>query len=118
MLHGLQRVISVGATRVVVPGLFPIGCFPLYLTAFQTNNSNAYDKNKCLKELNSFSKYHNGKLQEAIQELKREYPHVVIVYGDYYHAFEWLYNHAVHLGEPTFPCNNKNTSEASIFHSS
>ncbi|KAF7138710.1 hypothetical protein RHSIM_Rhsim07G0189800 [Rhododendron simsii] len=95
---GVKRVISVGGTRVVVPGIFPFGCFPLYLTAFQTNDSTAYDKDKCLKELNSFSKYHNGKLQEAIQELKREYPHVVIVYGDYYHAFEWLYNHAVHLG--------------------
>lgn len=102
MVYTLQRVVSVGAIRVVVPGLFPIGCFPLYLSAFQTSNSTAYDKDKCLKEINSFVKYHNGKLQEAIQELQREYyPHVVIVYGDYYHAFEWLYNHAVHLGEPT-----------------
>lgn len=99
---GLQGVISYGAIRVVVPGNFPKGCSPLYLTAFQTSNSTAYDEHHCLKELNSFSNYHNKQLQEGIQELKREYPNVVIVYADYNQAFQWLLNNAQYLGKSYF----------------
>ncbi|XP_057466267.1 acetylajmalan esterase-like [Actinidia eriantha] len=97
----VRRVIHYGAVRVVVPGNFPIGCMPIYLTAFQTNDSAAYDKHHCLKQLNNFSVYHNNQLQEAIEELKREYPNVVILYGDYYHAFQWLFSRAAYLGFET-----------------
>ncbi|KAF7139277.1 hypothetical protein RHSIM_Rhsim07G0189400 [Rhododendron simsii] len=99
IISGVRRaIVSYGAVRVVVPGNFPMGCLPIYLTLFKTNNSNAYDKHRCLIDINSLAVYHNEKLQEAIQELKTEYPEVVIVYGDYYHAFLWLFDHAVQLG--------------------
>ncbi|XP_031269570.1 GDSL esterase/lipase At5g03980-like [Pistacia vera] len=88
------RVIENGARRVIIPGNFPIGCFPIYLTGFQTNDSTAYDELHCLKGLNNFSMYHNECLQQAIQELKLQYPNVAIVYGDYYNAFLWLLRHA------------------------
>ncbi|KAG5541586.1 hypothetical protein RHGRI_021427 [Rhododendron griersonianum] len=99
IISGVRRVIvSYGAVKVVVPGIFPNGCFPIYLTLFQTNDSSAYDKHRCLKDINAFAYYHNEKLLEAIQEFKKEYPDVVIVYGDYYRAFLWLFDHAVELG--------------------
>ncbi|KAG5536460.1 hypothetical protein RHGRI_024029 [Rhododendron griersonianum] len=101
------QVIGYGAARVVVPGNFPIGCFPIYLTAFQSNNPNDYDEHHCLKELNSFSNYHNDKLQEVIQHLQREYPNTVIVYGDYYQAFQWLFQNAAYLGEFIYPLREK-----------
>ncbi|KAF7137478.1 hypothetical protein RHSIM_Rhsim07G0189900 [Rhododendron simsii] len=102
-----ERVIRYGAIRVVVPGNFPKGCSPLYLTAFQTSNSTAYDEHHCLKELNSLSNYHHKQLQEGIQELKREHPNVVIVYADYNQAFQWLLNNAQYLG-----FDNKSTLKA------
>lgn len=109
-LYELQRVISrYGAVRVIVPGLFPRGCSPVYLTIFQTSNSSAYDKHGCLKEINSIAYYHNEKLQEAILELKREYPDAIVVYGDYSRAFQWVFDHAVQFGELIYPCNEKNT---------
>ncbi|KAH7846885.1 hypothetical protein Vadar_019317 [Vaccinium darrowii] len=96
---GVRRVImSYGAVRVVVPGVLPTGCNPIHLTFFQTNDSSAYDKRGCLKEVNSLVSYHNKKLQEAIQELKREYPDVVIVYSDLERAFLWIFDNAEHLG--------------------
>ncbi|KAH7845576.1 hypothetical protein Vadar_003670 [Vaccinium darrowii] len=98
IMDAVKQVIGYGAVRVVVPGNFPIGCLPIYLTAFQTNNSNAYDEQHCLKDLNSFSKYHNDQLQQAIQELQKGYPNVVIAYGDYYQAFQWLFQNAQYLG--------------------
>ncbi|KAH1030393.1 hypothetical protein J1N35_042567 [Gossypium stocksii] len=93
-----KRVIGYGATRLVVPGNFPIGCFPVYLTKYQTNDATAYDELHCLKELNNFSIYHNDLLQKAIGELKEEHPDVIVVYGDYYNAFLWLLSKGDVLG--------------------
>ena len=75
---------------------------PIYLTAFQTNNLAAYDEHHCLKQLNNFSIYHNDQLKQAIEELKREYPNVVIVYGNYYNAFEWLFRRDRYLGKSVY----------------
>ena len=83
---------------------------PIYLTAFQTNNSAAYDEHHCLKHLNNFSIYHNDQLKQAIEELKREYPNAVIVYGDYYNAFEWLFHRAPYLGESIYTLKKQETS--------
>ncbi|KAE9448614.1 hypothetical protein C3L33_19485, partial [Rhododendron williamsianum] len=96
--NAVRRVIDHGAVRVVVPGNFPIGCFPIYLTGFKTNNSTAYDDNNCLRDLNELSKFHNDQLQRAIGELNKEFPNAVITYGDYYNAFDWLFRSAAYLG--------------------
>lgn len=84
---------------MVVPGNFPIGCFPIYLTGFKTNNSTAYDDNNCLRDLNELSKFHNDQLQRAIGELNKEFPNAVVTYGDYYNAFDWLFRSAAYLGK-------------------
>ncbi|XVF56513.1 hypothetical protein PTKIN_Ptkin06aG0127300 [Pterospermum kingtungense] len=100
--YAVKRVIGYGATRVIVPGNFPIGCFPIYLTKFQTNDTSAHDELHCLKEFNNFSIYHNHRLQQAISELKEELPNVIIVYANYYNAFLWLFSKANMLGMPGF----------------
>ncbi|XP_021593074.1 GDSL esterase/lipase At5g03980 [Manihot esculenta] len=97
----VARVIGFGATRVVVPGNFPIGCMPIYLTGFHTNDtndSNAYDELHCLKGLNNFAIYHNELLQQGIIALQEEHPHGTIVYGDYYNAYKWVLQKAALLG--------------------
>ncbi|KAK3001213.1 hypothetical protein RJ639_022049 [Escallonia herrerae] len=96
--NAAKRVIQDGAVRVIVPGKFPIGCLPIYLTAFETNDSAPYDGHHCFKSFNNFAMYHNEHLQQAIKELKEEYQNATIVYGNYYDAFQWLYGHARYLG--------------------
>ncbi|ESQ40362.1 hypothetical protein EUTSA_v10015988mg [Eutrema salsugineum] len=83
-----RDVIRAGAVNVVIPGNFPVGCFPIYLTSFPVKDPKAYDDKGCLKHLNEFAMDHNNQLQEAIASLKKEFPDVVIVYGDYYKAFQ------------------------------
>ncbi|KAJ6305932.1 hypothetical protein OIU76_003064 [Salix suchowensis] len=95
------KVIGHGARRVVVPGNFPIGCFPVYLSQFQPNDTAAYDEFKCIKGLNSFSSYHNELLKQTVEGLKKQYPDVIIVYGDYYKAFMSIYQNAQSLGFDT-----------------
>ncbi|KAK4492945.1 hypothetical protein RD792_000272 [Penstemon davidsonii] len=94
IIQAVKKVISFGATRVVVPGNLPIGCLPIYQTAFQTNISKSYDDNQCLKELNGFAMYHNEQLQQALVNLKQEKPNAIIIYGDYYNAYQFLHEYA------------------------
>lgn len=96
--EAVQEVIGLGATNIVVPGNFPIGCVPLYLVKFATNDVSKYDELQCLKDYNDFSKYHNELLIGAIQELQQEHPDVTIAYGDYYSALTWVIRHAPRLG--------------------
>ncbi|WRX25187.1 hypothetical protein QQP08_017674 [Theobroma cacao] len=96
-----QEVVGYGATRVIVPGNFPIGCLPIYLTGFQSNHSAAYDGFHCLKGLNKLAIHHNNLLKRAIKELRNDLPNAIIVYGDYYNAFLQLLRKAELLGFDT-----------------
>uniref|UniRef100_A0A803N5F7 Uncharacterized protein n=1 Tax=Chenopodium quinoa TaxID=63459 RepID=A0A803N5F7_CHEQI len=96
--RAVEQLISLGATRVVIPGNFPIGCLPIYLTTYQTNNANMYDELHCLRELNEFATYQNNFLQQTIRELQRENPTVTIIYGDYFTALRELLQNATSLG--------------------
>ncbi|CAA0821054.1 GDSL esterase/lipase [Striga hermonthica] len=99
ILNGVRRTIELGAKRVVVPGNFPVGCIPIYKTAFQTNNPSAYDNNRCLKHLNEFAEYHNRELQNGINKMiQEEKSNAVIVYADYYRAYEFLLRFAKYHG--------------------
>lgn len=98
IVHGVKRVIDFGATRIIVPGNFPIGCVTAMLTRLMTNKTTAYDEHHCLKDLNSLAAFYNHHLQQAIQEMKKKYPKITLVYGDYYNAYLWLLQNAVRLG--------------------
>ncbi|KZV33202.1 acetylajmalan esterase [Dorcoceras hygrometricum] len=90
----IRRVIEFGAARIVVPGLFPMGCGPVLLTKFP----GPYDEYHCLKPYNDLAKYHNQKLMVAIEEVRREHPNVIIVYADYYAAYLSILRDASKLG--------------------
>ncbi|XP_019196398.1 PREDICTED: acetylajmalan esterase-like isoform X2 [Ipomoea nil] len=81
IMVAVKKVISYGATRIIVPGNFPIGCIPMYLTGFQTNEPSAYDEHHCLRDFNNLSIYHNDLLKQAIQDLQKQHPHVTMIYG-------------------------------------
>ncbi|XP_070048601.1 acetylajmalan esterase-like [Nicotiana tomentosiformis] len=41
IIQGVRRVIGFGATQIVLPGNFPIGCIPISPTQLRTNDSTA-----------------------------------------------------------------------------
>ncbi|XP_009765905.1 GDSL esterase/lipase At5g03980-like isoform X2 [Nicotiana sylvestris] len=98
IIQGVRTVISFGATRIIVPGNFPIGCLPIFLTQFRTSDSTAYDEYHCLQDLNDLAIFFNDHLKQAIQELKEEHSNIALVYGDYYNAYMWLLQNAMFLG--------------------
>uniref|UniRef100_A0A0D9YBN0 Esterase n=1 Tax=Oryza glumipatula TaxID=40148 RepID=A0A0D9YBN0_9ORYZ len=83
----ITELINLGAKKLVVPGNFPIGCVPLYLSIFPSQKEDYYDeKTGCIKWLNEFTEYHNRLLQEELEKLRNLYPDVSIIYADYYGA--------------------------------
>ena len=82
----VQEVINLGAKAVLVPGNFPIGCVPQYLSMFQSNSHSDYDEHGCLVWFNDFSKKHNQLLQQEVARLRSQNPGVKIIYADYFGA--------------------------------
>ena len=99
--EAVEEVINMGAIRIVVPGNFPIGCMPIYLSLFEAHQDprmRMYDELNCLKGLNEFARFHNEHLKEAMRELRKEHRNVAVVYGDYYYGLRWIIKNAVSLG--------------------
>ncbi|PIN23293.1 Sinapine esterase [Handroanthus impetiginosus] len=84
----IEELIKLGAETILVPGNFPIGCFPVLLTKFEKINSKKdYDSTTgCLNWLNKLSIYHNELLQKELTRIQKLHPHVHIIYADYYNA--------------------------------
>ncbi|VAH58613.1 unnamed protein product [Triticum turgidum subsp. durum] len=92
------EVIELGATQIIIPGNFPIGCSPSYLALFSAAGSTDHDERGCLKSYNAFAAYHNEQLQAAIGDLRKVNADISVVYADYYGAFLHLLDHAAVLG--------------------
>ncbi|KAF7847934.1 hypothetical protein BT93_L2438 [Corymbia citriodora subsp. variegata] len=83
----IRELIDLGAVTILVPGNFPIGCLPVYLTEFQNSDKEEYDPSTgCLNWLNEFSQYHNEQLQRKLDHLRELHPQANIIYIDYYNA--------------------------------
>ncbi|XP_039787252.1 GDSL esterase/lipase At5g03980-like [Panicum virgatum] len=82
-----RELLDMGATRLVIPGNFPLGCVPSYMAAVDDKDPAAYDATGCLAALNLFAQMHNVLLQQGIRELRRAYPGATIAYADYFYAY-------------------------------
>ncbi|WOL02107.1 hypothetical protein Cni_G10826 [Canna indica] len=82
---GVERLIGLGAVDIVVPGILPMGCFPLYLTNYHTPDPEDYGpKTGCARRFNALSWLHNALLRKALDDLRRKFPAISIRYADYY----------------------------------
>ncbi|CAN4077146.1 unnamed protein product [Withania somnifera] len=99
-MEELQKLVT-DIVQTIIHGVKELsqkGCRPAFLTQFMTNNSAAYDKYHCLKDLNNLAIFYNDHLQQAIDKLKKEYKNITLIYSDYYNAYMWLLQNAVTLG--------------------
>ncbi|XP_072998542.1 GDSL esterase/lipase At5g45910-like [Typha latifolia] len=84
---GVEKIIGLGAVDIVVPGVLPIGCFPIYLTLFQSSNQGDTDQAGCMKSFNDLSSYHNSLLRQALANLQSKYSWTRIMYADFYDQY-------------------------------
>lgn len=85
-IDAAREVIRMGATRVIIPGNAPMGCYPFILTGLPSNRSSDYDDIGCLKSVNNLMVLKNNDLQQGIRILQREFPNIFINYADFYHT--------------------------------
>ncbi|TVU08703.1 hypothetical protein EJB05_42115 [Eragrostis curvula] len=81
---GVEQLIAEGAKDLIVPGVMPSGCFPVYLTMYIDPKEEHGPRTGCLKRFNTFSWVHNAMLKRALEKLRAKHPGVRIMYGDYF----------------------------------
>ncbi|XP_019099253.1 PREDICTED: GDSL esterase/lipase At1g28580-like [Camelina sativa] len=95
----ITELISMGGRTFLVPGGFPTGCSVVYLTLYQKSNVEEYDPlTGCLTWLNKFGKNHGEQLRVELNRLQKLYPHVNIIYADYYNALLRIYQDPAKFG--------------------
>ncbi|THU70024.1 hypothetical protein C4D60_Mb08t20630 [Musa balbisiana] len=92
--EGLERLIGLGAVDIIVPALLPVGCFPLYLTLYNTSDPEDYGpRTGCMRRHNALSWYHNTLLRRQLDRLRPKYPAVSIRFADFYaQVFDFAIN--------------------------
>ncbi|XP_054779371.1 GDSL esterase/lipase At5g45910 [Prosopis cineraria] len=93
-----SELIAEGAVELMVPGNLPVGCSPLYMTLFMSQNKEDFDQNGCLKSFNAFAQFHNKQLNLALDTLRKKNPHLRIIYADYYGAAKRFIHMPRHFG--------------------
>ncbi|KAJ4770084.1 GDSL esterase/lipase [Rhynchospora pubera] len=87
---GVEKLIAEGAVDIVVPGVLPVGCFPVYLSLsvnmFKIKKGGFGSRSGCMKKFNTLAWVHNSLLRQTIAELRVKYPQARIIYADYYSA--------------------------------
>ncbi|CAL4948583.1 unnamed protein product [Urochloa decumbens] len=101
-----ELILDYGATTFLVPGIFPMGCYPSYLSRLHSDNPKDYDKQGCLRWLNELSQKHNQQLHGELSRLRGFYPGVKLIYADYYGvAMEFIENPSrFGIGDPLVAC--------------
>ncbi|GKC08990.1 GDSL esterase/lipase-like protein [Tanacetum coccineum] len=88
-------LLNKGAKYMVVQGLPATGCLTL---AMYLSPENDRDDMGCVASVNNQSYIHNNILQTNIQNLRRKYPKAIIVYADYWKAYNYIIKNAPKLG--------------------
>ncbi|MFS8027742.1 putative sinapine esterase [Helianthus anomalus] len=91
IISTINELIDMGAQTLVIPGNFPIGCFPSYLTTVVSEKEGYDPLTGCLTKLNEFSEYHNKMLQTKLNQIRELNPNVFVIYADYYNAAMQIY---------------------------
>uniref|UniRef100_A0A0D9VEB6 Esterase n=1 Tax=Leersia perrieri TaxID=77586 RepID=A0A0D9VEB6_9ORYZ len=81
---GIEQLIAEGARELIVPGVMPTGCFPVYLNMLDEPADGYGSRSGCVRRYNTFSWVHNAHLKRMLEKLRPKHPNVRIIYGDYY----------------------------------
>ncbi|XP_047173698.1 GDSL esterase/lipase At4g16230-like isoform X4 [Vigna umbellata] len=80
----LTRLFSLGARKIVVANVGPIGCIPY----IRDVNLNLYDEDECVTFPNELAQLFNTQLKSLVEELGTKLEGSLFVYADVYHIME------------------------------
>ncbi|CAA2991686.1 GDSL esterase lipase At3g48460 [Olea europaea subsp. europaea] len=91
----LQALLNKGAKYIVVQGLHPTGCLTLSMEVTPTNDR---DNMGCVASVNSRIYSHNTILQAKLNGLREKFPQAIILYADYWNAFQHVFQNPGEYG--------------------
>jgi len=80
----LQRLFNLGARKIVVANVGPIGCIPYIRDA----NLKPYEGDECVTFPNELAQLFNTQLRSLVEELRTKLEESLFVYADVYHIME------------------------------
>ncbi|XP_051153028.1 acetylajmalan esterase-like [Andrographis paniculata] len=98
IIDAARELIKMGATRVVITGSNPLGCFPYILTALDNSSLAAYDPLGCLKSVNNLIISKNNDLNLAVTRLSLEFLNATILFADLYTPLQTIISTTALLG--------------------
>ncbi|KAE8773491.1 GDSL esterase/lipase [Hordeum vulgare] len=66
---GVEELIAEGAVDLIVPGVMPTRCFPVYLNMLDMPAHEYGARSGCIRQYNTFSWVHNAHLKKALEKL-------------------------------------------------
>ncbi|KAK1425372.1 hypothetical protein QVD17_20724 [Tagetes erecta] len=94
----INELIEMGVRTLVVPGNFPVGCFPSTLSIYGSDSEEYDPITGCLTKLNEFVEYHNTMLQAKLDQIRELNPNVTVMYADYYNSIMQAYHSPYEYG--------------------
>jgi phospholipase/lecithinase/hemolysin len=107
----MQKLYGMGARRIGVTSMPPLGCVPAAITLF------GHGSNGCVSRLNSDAQSFNGKMNAAVGSLSRRYPDLKIAVFDIYTPLHDLVANPASQGftEARRGCCGTGTVETTVF---
>ncbi|CAK9172590.1 unnamed protein product [Ilex paraguariensis] len=91
----LQALLKKGAKYLVVQGLPTTGCLTMSMVLASEDDR---DDMGCVGSVNKQSFVHNTILQSKLRDLRKQFPHSVIVYADYWNTCKTIIKNAKYYG--------------------
>ncbi|KAG6398908.1 hypothetical protein SASPL_140379 [Salvia splendens] len=88
----VDNIVCLGARRVALFGLGPVGCVPA------RSNLPGAPLGKCYDKLNKMVKKYNMGLQNLVKDLARTHPGTIAVFGHVYETIQTYRAHPTHYG--------------------
>ena len=94
-----QSLYGVGARKIVVAGLPPIGCLPMQVTLGSIIPSFHMFQRVCVDQQNIDSQLYNNKLQALTSRLQDEHNGLKVLYVDIYNPIMDMITNPRHYGK-------------------
>lgn len=104
----MQGLLKMGARKIAVVGLPPMGCVPAVITL---NSDNAFTHRDCIQRLSSVARDYNRRLQMKLAAIQKHTSAATLIYVDIYNPIDAMVQNPQQFGN----LSSSSPNQISIF---